>query len=230
MATNNNILSPTSLNPPLVTPYRNVNQVAFDFWASPVLQNSDGTYWTPGCEGDTYMSNLDSIVTIGGGSAPSANAGQVFALPGLCTVHCHTEYATDKKKPAGSNGARITVHGVDATDIEIDVMIWTPEQLRQFRNIWNIIFPGNKGTQQARDVSHPTFTTHGVKSMIVVGITGPDKGPVVNSRMFNIRGFSFAKPGSTNVTTTPKGAKPLGDIYSPTSYPTPGSNSANTGP
>jgi hypothetical protein len=214
----------------LIQPYQNLTQVSFDFWAKPVFQNSDGTYWTPGCDGATYMSNPDSIITIGGGSVPSVAAGQVFALPGLCTVHCHTEYAVDKKKPIGSNGERVTLHGVNATDIDIEVMIWTPEQLRQLRNIVNIIFPGNKGNQQARDVSHPTFTTHGVKSMIVLGIDGPNKGPVVNSRVFNIRGISFAKPNTTNVTTTPVGAKPLATVYDPTNYPTPGSNSAHTGP
>lgn len=216
---------------PLVQPYQNVQQVAFDFWVKPVLQASDGTYYCHGVEGDTYLKNPDSIVEIGGGSAPSASAGQRFALPGLCTVHCSKEYASDKKKPAGSNGARVTIHGIDAADIEIEVLIWTPEQLRQFRRIWPIIFPGNKGTQQARDVSHPTFTQHGVKSMIVLGGRGWDRGPVVNSRVFTIRGVEFIKPQTANVTTTPVGAKPLGSSFdAQANYPMPGSNSANTAP
>src|SRR4029077_9214680 len=121
----------------------------------------------------------DSIVTIGGGSSPSAFAGQVFALPGLCTVHCTKEYASDKKKPVGSNGARVTIHGIDAADIEIEVMICTPERLRQLRAICAVLFPGKKGSQQARYVSRPTFTMHGVKSMIPLRGRGPDKGPVV---------------------------------------------------
>ena len=226
------IIAPTSLNPPVKTPYQNLtNRVSFDFWMQPVLQAGDGTYYTPGFEGPTYMSNPDSIVTIGGGSAPSAAAGQVFALPGLCTVHCTKEYAVDKKKPVGSNGARVTVHGVDAAEIEIECLIWTPEQLRQLRNIWAIIFPGNKGSQQARDVSHPTFTQHGVKSMIVTRGRGPDRGSIVNSRIFTISGVEFIQPQTSNATTTPMGAKPLGSAYDPANtYPLPGTNTAYTGP
>lgn len=216
---------------PLIQPYQNVSQVSFDFWAKPVLQASDGTYYVPGFEGPTYMSNPDSIVTIGGGLSPSAFAGQVFALPGLCTVHCTKEYASDKKKPVGSNGARVTIHGIDAADIEIEVMIWTPEQLRQLRAIWGVIFPGNKGSQQARDVSHPTFTMHGIKSFIPLRGRGPDKGPVVNSRIFTISGVEFIAPSNQNATTTPKGAKPLGSTYDPANtYPMPGTNTAYTGP
>lgn len=221
-APGNGVLAATSLNPPLVTPYTNVPQVSFDFWAKPVLIDSNGAYYCPGFEGLTYQNNLDSVVTIGGGSSPSAFAGQNFQLPGLCTVHCTKEYAIDKKKPAGSNGARVTIHGIDAADIEIEVMIWTPEQLRQLRNIWAVIFPGNKGSQQARDVSHPTFTQHGVKSMIVTRGRGPDRGPVVNSRIFTISGIEFIKPAGS-VTFTPVGATPLNTTLGP-AYSTPGSN------
>jgi hypothetical protein len=220
-----------STSPSLVTPYANIqNRVSFDFWAQPVIQASDGTYFCPGFEGDTFAKNPENLVKFGGGSAPFASAGQDLVLPGICTVHCDKEYASDKKKPTGSNGARITVHGIDAAQIEIECLIWTPEQLRQLRNVWAVLFPGNKGPQQARDVSHPTFTMHGVKSMVVLKGRGPDRGSVVNSRIFTISGLEFAKPAAT-ATVTPKGAKPIGSINDPAaSYPTPGSNTANTGP
>lgn len=216
---------------PLVQPYANVqNRVSFDFWAQPVIQASDGTYFCPGFEGDTFAKNPENLVKFGGGSAPFASAGQDLVLPGICTVHCDKEYASDKKKPVGSNGARRTMHGVDDADIEIECLIWTPEQLRQLRNIWPILFPGNKGAQQARDVSHPTFTLHGVKSMLVLRGRGPDRGPVVNSRIFTITGAEFTKP-TGNATATPTAAKPIGAIIDPTNiYPTPGSNTAYTGP
>lgn len=207
------------------------DRAAFDFWVQPVFKNDDGSLWCPGVEGEPYLRNPDSIVRIGGGGAPFALAGQELALPGLCTVHVHKEYAFDKKKPVGSHGARVTIHGIDAAEIEIEVMIWTPEQKRQFDSVWSVIFPGSKGSQQPRDVAHPTFTSHGIKSMIVVNGRGWERGPVVNSRVWIINGIEFAKLSTKDVTTTPKGSKPVGEIYgNGISHPTPGSNPANTGP
>jgi hypothetical protein len=207
----------------LIDPYgTTVHQVAFDFWSAPVLQNGKGEYYCPGYDGETFASSPWDYVKIGGGGD--------LKTPGIAMVHCHKEYAIDKKKPAGSHGARITVHGIDAADIDIELLIWTPEQLRQLRNLWSIIFPANKGEVQARDVSHPVFSQHGVKSMVFVRGMGPDRGPVVNSRTFTISGIEFAKLSTVKATVSPPGAQPLATVYDQHSHPTPGSNPKNTGP
>ena len=103
-------------------------QVAFQFWGKPVYQNSDGTYWCPGVEGKTIASNEWDVVFFA--TAPT---------PGVAEVTVEKTRSMDEKKPVGSDGARLTIHGTNPAKIEIKLLIWTPEQLRALNQLWPLL-------------------------------------------------------------------------------------------
>jgi hypothetical protein len=205
----------------LIQPYQNVQQVSFQFWAKPVLQASDGTYYSPGFDGPTYASSPWDYLYLG---VPST---QPFT-PGLCTVAVNRTRDVDKKKAAGNDGARVTIHGVDAAMVEIAIRIWTPEQLRQLAALWPTLFPNAyKGAPPAYDVQHPMLTYHNIKSLQFIGGEGPD----IDERrigMFRLHAIEFLKPGKTNATKTAVGS--IGSLLDPPTYPKPSANTTNLGP
>src|SRR5574338_1408431 len=106
-----------------------LNQTAFEFWG-PVYEADDGTLYSPGFTGNTYASNSWSTDLING-----------KALPGIVEVTVNKALDVDKKKASGSDGARLTLHGLQPAIIEIRVTIWTPEQLKELNRVWPILFP-----------------------------------------------------------------------------------------
>ena len=205
----------------LIQPYQTIQQASFQFWAKPVLQQSDGTYFCPGFDGPTYSSNPWDYVYLG---IPST---QPFT-PGLCTVNVNRSRDVDKKKAVGNDGARVTIHGVDPAPVEIMIRIWTPEQLRQLAALWPVLFPqAYKGAPPAYDVQHPMFSYYGIKSVQFIGGSGPmiDEHRVGT---FVLSAIEFLKPGKTNVTKTAVGS--IGSLLDPGVVQTPGQNPANLGP
>lgn len=198
-------------------------RVSFQFWGAPVLQKSNGEYYCPGFDGPTYASNPWDFIYLG---IPSTQP----YTPGLAKVDIRRWRDVDKKKAAGNDGARVTIHGVDAASVEIELKIWTPEQLRQLANIWPILFPqAYKGPPPAYDVQHPKFSIFGVKSVQFVAGSGPDIQSD-RSAIFKMSAVEFLRPNNKNVTATAVGA--IGSLLDEgaTIPPLPGSNSANTGP
>lgn len=210
--------------------YQGLSPTAFDFWAQPVFKRTDGALYCPGFTGETYSKSAWDYVVIQGDTQ----------TPGICEVSCDKSRDVDKKKAAGSNGARLTIHGIEPAIVEIEITIWTPEQLKQLRSLVEAIFPANnkrpKGVSAtdpwppAFDVNHPTFQTHKVKSLVFTKITGPAPGKVTRSKMFKISALEFLPPSKKKATATP--VKSKGSTLDPdqTTYPTPGSSSKNTGP
>lgn len=205
----------------LIQPYQGLNQVSFQFWAKPVLQTSSGVYYCPGFDGETYASNAWDYLYLG---IPST---QPFT-PGLCRVIVNRTRDIDKKKAAGTDGARVTIHGVDAAMVDIEIRVWTPEQLRQLANLWPVLFPNAyNGSPPAYDVQHPQLSYHNIKSLQFIG----GSGPVIDERRvgtFHMSAIEFLKPGKKNATKTAVGS--IGSLLDDTGYPKPGSNSENLGP
>ena len=202
----------------ILNPYTNT-PTAFDFWA-PVFTDNNGKLYSPGFtddRGDKF--NLWDTVFIN--AAPT---------PGAATVSLSKDRDVDKKKAAGSDGARVTLHGVEPAQGTIQLVIWTPEQLKALNELWPIIFaPTAKGDQPPPyDVSHPTFKLHGVKSIQIVGGTGPDPGPVARSRVFTIKFIEYFPPGKKKATATPVQSK--GSTRDPSPAALPGSKPSDTAP
>lgn len=206
------------------------NAVSFDFWAQPVLTDASGALYCPGYTGKTFMKGAWDSVKIGS-----------LQTPGTCDVTVSKSRDVDKKKAAGSDGARITIHGIDPGSGEITLTIWTPEQLKTLRSVWEQIFPSSnkrpKGVAAsspwppAFDVAHPIFRTHSIKSVVFTGGEGPKTGSVRGTRIFTIRWQEYLAPSKKKVTHSPVASK--GSTLDPAqkgNYPTPGSNKKNTGP
>lgn len=219
-----NLIQPfsnTGAGSTLINPYLPTSQVSFQFWQKPVYQATDGTYWTPGFEGPTYMTSPWDYLYLG---IPSTTP----FTPGKCIVRPVKFRDVDKKKAAGNDGGRITVHGIEPAEVDIEIIIWTPEQLRQLANLWPILFPqAYKGSPVPYDTQHPTLTIHNIKSLIFVR----GEGPTIDDQRrghFTIKAWEFLKPAATKGKATATAS--LGSLLDPGAYPTPGSNANNLGP
>jgi hypothetical protein len=212
-----------------IQPYQNVQQVAFEFWAKPVLQAGDGSYYCPGFEGPTYAANEWDRVVIGG--YPYSPPLEQPMTPGICAVDVRKKRDTERKKPKGSDGERVTMHGIGAADIEIRITIWTPEQLRRLNDMWPVLFPKmGKGSSAAYDLLHPMFKLHDIKAVQFTEGTGP----VIQGRVgvFTMRGVEFIKPADPKKKTSKTEVGAIGSKFDPSksTNPTPGKNPKRTGP
>jgi hypothetical protein len=228
---------PYSNAPQLLSPYDATARlpgarVSFAFWRQPVYQLSDGTYWHPGSEGPTYLVNIDSQWSYLYLGIPSTQP----YTPGKLTITEASKWRdVDKKKAAGNDGARISIHGIEPSLVEMELLIWTPEQLRQLANLWPILFPAAyKGAPPAYDVDHPLLRIHGVKAIQFV----KGSGPYVDAKgigTFRMTAWEFLQPSKKNETKT--NVQALGSLLdagttssSPSSFSTPGATAANLGP
>lgn len=219
--------------------YAGLERNYFEFWAQPVITDEDtGELSCPGFTGPTYSNNPWDVVTIGGDRTP-----------GIAQVMCEKRRAIDRKKPAGADGARITVHGADLAEVQIQLLIWTPQQLAVLNALWARWMPpsgkskpqqtkasGQKNAPKAIDpspfiVSHPKFITHDVTAIQIIGGRGPDDGPVPRSKVFTILAVEFRSPSTgASKTNTPVAA--IGSTLDEgiVDHPLAGENPDNTGP
>jgi len=213
-----------SANQTLTIPYSGLARASFDFWGSPVLTNNNGELYCPGFVGETYMVNPEDFLYLG---LPLTRP----FTPGVADVQIESYRDVDKKKAAGGDGARVTIHGLEPADVTVSIVIWTPEQLRVLQNIWTILFPkAQKGSPPAYDIQHPRLKFHGVKSLQFVRGSGPHPGPIARSRVFTMRAIEFLKPSQKKTSKTEVAS--IKSKYDPktTDHPKPGSVPGNTGP
>lgn len=102
--------------------------IAFDFWYQPVFQNDDGSLYCDGITGPTIADSLWDKVFFSG--APT---------PGVAEVNFRRDRDVDIKKPTGSDGATVTIHGIVPADIEIKLLIWTPDQFKALGELWPLL-------------------------------------------------------------------------------------------
>lgn len=198
--------------------YSKLHRASFTFWGAPILANDDGTLSCPGYVGKTIADNLYDKVFIN--AAPT---------PGIAEVQCNKQRSVDRKKAAGRDGARLTLHGIEPGTGEIRLTIWTPEQLKALNELWPILFPfTGKGDPSPFDVQHPILSQHDVKSIQIVGGEGPYPGQKQGARVFTIRYIEFRPQSKKKATKTPVASK--GSTLDVPTRPTPGSIPANTGP
>jgi hypothetical protein len=172
----------------------------FDFWGGPVHIADDGTYYCAGFLGDTYASNAFDRVRLG---FPLQNP----YTPGKAIVNVKKGRAHDRKKSAGADGERVTHHGALLAEVDIQIVIWTPEQLRALYVIWPLLLPSNgKGAPPAVSIYHPDCIPHNVSAVQFVEGSGPVDGPYSRSKVFTLRALQFAQPGKVVATVTDEGA------------------------
>ena len=214
--------------------YRNFTADPFAFWGQPVGKNNDGTYWCPGffMQGDVpgthacaYTQRSYDKVDIALGSTLAQN--QLSQTPGIARLNVKKGRRLNVKPPDGSDGERATFHGMNCGRIEIQLLIWTPEQLYQLRLLWNIIQPPQgKKNPKAFSVYHPELAESSISQMQFYEIEGPVDGPARRSKIYLIRGVEFLPPGAKSAVVNDEAPAPLAG-----SVPAlPGTDPKHTGP
>ena len=125
--------------------------------------------------------------------------GQVFT--GLATVTGDAfKKKIDKRRAAGSDGARIVDKGFDLVELTMTLVGWLPEHAVQNESLLALIAPrgGARGRGRALDVSYASLAAAGITQVYVTGATLPvaDEGKVT----WTIRATEYRDPGPTNRT------------------------------
>ena len=125
--------------------------------------------------------------------------GQVFT--GLATVTGDAfKKKIDKRRAAGSDGARIVDKGFDLVELTMTLVGWLPEHAVQIESLLALIAPrgGARGRGRALDVSYASLAAAGITQVYVTGATLPvaDEGKVT----WTIRATEYRDPGPTNRT------------------------------
>lgn len=132
-------------------------------------------------------------------------------LPGICRVDGLPTLAVDKKKAGGVDGATITVNGYLPGPIDIVCTMWTGPQWDHFQvispRIWRKPNKGKtKASELAISVSHPALDLWGISSVVVLGVSVPQDGPIVGSKVVKIKCIEFV-PVTGQRTQTAKGVR-----------------------
>jgi hypothetical protein len=112
--------------------------------------------------GPLYLSGWDRAV-LGG-----------FVLPGKARItRGGIKIKADSKSKAGADGATLTVHGLDPQEFELEVVVWTQDQLDRLYDICRQILPlpGVKRLPLALD--HPSIRHFGMPIKVQVHGASP---------------------------------------------------------
>lgn len=140
-------------------------------------------------------------------------AGQ--KLPGICTIKCEPQLQIDQQKGPKHDGARLTLHGVLPSPIEITVKLWTEAQWSTFVGLiplwWRkpqkdpkalaALAKANKVTtreaalmQAATFIYHPGLTPFGITQVVVKGVSLPEDGPEPQTKIVRIKCIEYQPP------------------------------------
>ena len=223
----------------LQVPGVNVKDARFQFWSQPVYQADDGRYWAPGFDGETFATNPWDFIRFANEYGSPTGGSPANRTPGICRVTIGKGYEIDTKKAVGGHGVRNTTLGVHAAGVlstgknkmpfDIEIEIWTPEQLRQLQAMWRYFVPiAGKGDPAQITATHPAFAVHGVTGVQFISGEGPMIGRDRRAT-FKIKAVEFMPPvkGKSGVKTA---VATLPSTYDPAAGGLPGSNPADTGP
>ncbi len=200
--------------------------------------NQDGTravaFWDP-APGNRSAS--DQPIFYGSGPLYAENPWDMVILggkplPGLCTIKCEPQLQIDQQKGPKHDGARLTLHGVLPSPIEIGVTIWTQEQWATFVTLvplwWRkpekdaaslkALASANKVSareaqlmQAASSIFHPSLIPYGITQVIVRGPSIPEDGPVPQSKIIRIKCIEYQPPTQKTAPSKVKPAKVAAD-------------------
>lgn len=118
----------------------------------------------------------------------------------------------DRRRAAGSDGARIVDKGYDLVDLTLTLTGWLPEHAAQMESLVSLVAPrGGSGRGLALDVSYPSLAFAGITQVYVTGATlpVPQDGKVV----WTIRATEYRDPPPRNATRRARPA-PQGEAAS----------------
>lgn len=171
-------------------------------------------FWSPNAPGTgpTFLSNPWDFAVF--------NHSQ---LPGFWKVHGLPTLAIDKKKHAGTDGLAITANGYIPGPVEIEGLLWTPDQWANMQAIAPSIWrrptkdAGHKfPVALAATIEHPALALWGISKFVVVGVSPPEPGSIRQSMMIKIKGIEFVPLDKTTRTKTAGNPVPLAQQLRPT--------------
>lgn len=120
-------------------------------------------------------------------------------------------FKVDEKGGAGVNGATLTVQGLNLAAITIKLKLWTRRHVQMADQLVYSIFlrPKQTNTVKPFDFGHPLLETHGLRSLLVVDVSGPTKPTDDGFQFLTLKCKEFLQPPpkpKTSATTTPKAA------------------------
>jgi hypothetical protein len=131
-------------------------------------------------------------------------------LPGLAIVNADSQFKVDPKKSPGKSGATPTFHGRRPADIDIQVIIWTEDQLDELTEQLVVLWPAepDRKKPQPVDVYHPSLALLGIKSMYLTQVSGLKPGPVSKSMSMSMKAHEYRRGGKKSESLTPDGSAP----------------------
>jgi hypothetical protein len=214
-----------------------------DFWDA---DGNDGEVWIAGAPTDEQAAK---VARDGKGRIFMTNPWDTVwvqdrFLPGMCKVKCEPQIHIDNKKEKGADGAKLTLLGYLPGPIQIEVKIWTRAQWAAMRSalkeiLWRkplkdddaivrqvmkrqgLTRANARLAASALTIKHPSLVPLGVEKMVVKGVSTPEDGDIVGSKIIRIQCIQFLPPdkvsramrptdrdGLTNVHGAPGGRDP----------------------
>lgn len=133
-------------------------------------------------------------------------------LPGIATIKAPKRgIKLDIKKAKGSSGATFTVEGYDPAKIEIEIVVWTLEQIQLMSEITQLIEPdASKGLPQPLTIYHEFTFARAITDVIIESLEGPGNGSKPGEYVYKISAYEWRPEfagGKGTGSTTPKSAK-----------------------
>jgi len=128
-----------------------------------------------------------------------------FELPGILEEPPKIEPGrkVDKKNGPGLDGATLTWHGYEPSEVTIKLLLWTEEQWTTWVQLLPFILPKpGKPPADPFDVDHPMLAAYGIEKMMVTKVSGLEKAGRGIMRV-TITGQHWVKTTNTG-TVTPK--------------------------
>lgn len=106
----------------------------------------------------------------------------------------------DRRRAAGSDGARIVDKGYDLVDLTFTLTAWLPEHAAQIESLAALVAPRGGGSARGRalDVAYPSLQFAGITQVYVTGATLPV--PQDGKLVWTIRATEYRDPPPRNAT------------------------------
>jgi hypothetical protein len=89
-------------------------------------------------------------------------------VPGVATVECELSWKLDFQKPKGADGHKVKDEGFQGADVDIEIVLVSPEEIEAFGKLLPTIRPAKKGgKRQPLEIQHPSATVAGVATIAV---------------------------------------------------------------
>lgn len=161
------------------------------FWANPSI----ATFGRAGADGGPSGPIYAEDAVLGDGSAIGKPHDTVkFAgirLPGICEVKGIAQLQVDNKKGKGLDGSTITITGYQPGPFEVSCKTWTDPQWDVLQaaiaDLWTAPTKKSKLQSVAVDVVHPWLQLLKIKSCAIVGVSLPEPGPEVGTKIVRFK-------------------------------------------